>query len=67
MTFFGGSTEVDFDEEISYYEGYKTRKLKFIYHETSDTGEILIDDERLILHQHTFFKALREALNRLTI
>ena len=66
MTFLGGNTEVEFEEEISYYEGSKTRKLKFIYHETSDTGEIWIDNERLILHQETFFEALRDALNRLT-
>ena len=67
MTFFSGSTEVEFEEEISYFEAPKTRKLKFIYYGTSDTGEILIDNERLILHEHTFFEALREALNRLTI
>lgn len=67
MTFFGGSTEVEFNEEISSFEGYKTRKLKFIYYSTSDTAEILIDGERLLLQQHTFFEALRKALNRMTI
>ena len=67
MTFFDGTTEEKFTEDLGYFEGYKERTLKLHIGGPADIGTLWIDDEEVLVKDESFWEALKIALNRLTI